>query len=69
MENMYSMVNMFSVDNLVQMAFRKVIEVIFQGASLIVDVIRTFFLIVLSVLGPLAFAISVFDGFHNTLIQ
>ena len=63
------MVNMFSVDNLVQMAFRKVIEVIFQGASLIVDVIRTFFLIVLLVLGPLAFAISVFDGFHNTLIQ
>ena len=63
------MVNMVSVDNLVQMAFRKVIEVIFQGASLIVDVIRTFFLIVLSVLGPLAFAISVFDGFHNTLIQ
>lgn len=48
---------------------RKVVEVIFEGASLVVDTIRTFFLVVLGVLGPLAFAISVFDGFHNTLIQ
>lgn len=66
---MYNTVNMFSLDNLVQMAMRKVVEVIFQGASLVIDTIRTFFLVVLSVLGPLAFAISVFDGFHNTLIQ
>lgn len=66
---MYNTVNMFSLDNLVQMAMRKVVEVIFQGASLVVDTIRTFFLVALSVLGPLAFAISVFDGFHNTLIQ
>ena len=66
---MYNTVNMFSLDNLVQMAMRKVVEVIFQGASLVVDTIRTFFLVVLSVLGPLAFAISVFDGFHNTLIR
>jgi len=61
--------SIFTTENLVQMAMRKVVEVIFQGASLIVDTIRTFFLVVLSVLGPLAFAISVFDGFHNTLIQ
>jgi len=32
-------------------------------------VIRTFFLIVLSILGPLAFAISVWDGFQSTLTQ
>lgn len=69
MENMYYTINVFSLDGLIQMAMRKVVEVIFLGASLVVDTIRTFFLVVLSILGPLAFAISVFDGFHNTLIQ
>ena len=66
---MYHIMSIFTTENLVQMAMRKVVEVIFQGASLIVDTIRTFFLVVLTVLGPQAFAISVFDGFHNTLIQ
>ena len=66
---MYHIMSIFTTENLVQMAMRKVVEVIFQGASLLVATIRTFFLVVLSVLGPLAFAISVFDGFHNTLIQ
>src|SRR5690606_27619918 len=34
-----------------------------------IDVIRTFFLIVLAILGPIAFAISVWDGFQSTLTQ
>lgn len=36
---------------------------------MVIDTIRTFYLIVLSVLGPFAFAISVFDGFQATLTQ
>ena len=43
--------------------------ILFRAASLVVDTIRTFFLIVLSVLGPFAFAVSVFDGFQGTLVQ
>ena len=31
--------------------------------------LRTFYLVVLSLLGPIAFAISVFDGFQSTLTQ
>ena len=31
--------------------------------------IRTFFLVVLAILGPIAFAISVWDGFQSTLTQ
>lgn len=50
-------------------AFRWVMELLFQAASLILDTIRTFFLIVLSILGPLAFAISIYDGFQGTLTQ
>ncbi|GAB6122397.1 conjugative transposon protein TraJ [Dysgonomonas termitidis] len=50
-------------------AFRELLEIIFKSAALIIDVIRTFFLIVLAILGPLAFAISVWDGFQSTLTQ
>ena len=53
----------FSLQSIVQTIMRKVMEFLFRAASLVVDTIRTFFLIVLSVLGPIAFAISVFDGF------
>ena len=34
-----------------------------------IDTIRTFFLIALSILGPIAFALSVYDGFQSTLTQ
>ena len=49
--------------------FRSFLELLFQSVSLILDTLRTFFLIVLSILGPLSFAISVYDGFHYTMIQ
>lgn len=49
--------------------FRNLLEVIFQAAALVIDTIRTFFLIVLSILGPIAFAISVWEGFQSTLTQ
>jgi len=44
-------------------------EILFQAAALVIDTIRTFFLVVLSILGPIAFAISVWDGFQSTLTQ
>jgi len=49
--------------------FQELLELLFQSAGLVIDTIRTFFLIVLSILGPVAFAISVYDGFQNTLTQ
>lgn len=49
--------------------FRELLELLFQAASLVIDTIRTFFLIVLAILGPIAFAISVYDGFQATLTQ
>ena len=47
--------------------FRSFLEMLFHAASLTIDTVRTFFLVVLSILGPLSFALSVFDGFQNTL--
>ena len=49
--------------------FREILELTFQAAALMIDTIRTFFLIVLAILGPIAFAISVWDGFQSTLTQ
>ena len=49
--------------------FQELLELLFQAATLVIDTIRTFFLIVLSILGPIAFAISVYDGFQSTLTQ
>ena len=49
--------------------FRELLELMLQAAALIIDTLRTFFLIVLAILGPLAFAISVYDGFQSTLTQ
>lgn len=41
----------------------------FNAAALVIDTLRTFFLIVLSILGPISFAISCWDGFHASLTQ
>ncbi|MCY1545018.1 hypothetical protein D9M68_809350 [compost metagenome] len=40
---------------------------LYAAASLCINTIRTFFLIVLAILGPLVFGFAVFDGFQNTL--
>ncbi len=48
---------------------REILELMFAAAALVIDVLRTFFLIVLAILGPIAFAISVWDGFQSTLTQ
>ena len=54
-----------------KMFFRQLVrdffELLFNAAALTIDTLRTFFLIVLSILGPLAFALSVYDGFQSTL--
>ncbi|MBN3584835.1 conjugative transposon protein TraJ [Algoriphagus aestuarii] len=43
------------------------LQVLFFSAALCINTIRTFQLIVLSILGPIVLGLSVFDGFHHTL--
>ena len=45
----------------------EVLKLLYEAASLCIDTIRTFNLIVLAILGPLVFGIAVFDGFQHTL--
>ncbi|MFH6972649.1 conjugative transposon protein TraJ [Flavobacterium petrolei] len=69
MSGMYMERGMHSIEQSVKNWFRELLEILFQAAALVIDTIRTFFLIVLSILGPIAFAISVWDGFQSTLSQ
>lgn len=66
---MYIERGMYKVKKAIQNFFRELLEMLFQAASLSIDTIRTFFLIVLAILGPIAFALSVWDGFQSTLVQ
>ena len=66
---MYIERGMYKVKKAIQNFFRELLEMLFQAASLTIDTIRTFFLVVLSILGPIAFALSVWDGFQSTLTQ
>lgn len=45
----------------------EILQVLFMAASLAINTIRTFYLIVLAILGPLVFGLAVFDGFQQTL--
>lgn len=65
---MYIERGMYRVKKSIQNFFRELLEMLFQAASLTIDTIRTFFLIVLAILGPVAFALSVWDGFQSTLV-
>lgn len=66
---MYMEMGMYNLEKNIRDAFRSLLELLFAAASLLIDTVRTFFLVVLSILGPIAFAFSVWDGFQSTLSQ
>lgn len=57
----------YNFRNSIKQWMSEVLKILFEGASLCIDTIRTFYLIVLAILGPLVFGIAVFDGFQHTL--
>lgn len=59
----------WSIKNWARKFIYEVLNVLFQAAALCLDTIRTFKLIVLAILGPLCFGLSIFDGFQHTLKQ
>ena len=69
MAGMYIDRGMYNMKKNIRDFFREILELMFQAAALVIDTIRTFFLVVLAILGPIAFAISVWDGFQSTLMQ
>jgi len=59
--------NAFNLEHVIYHSLSKIFGVINAAAGLCVNTIRTFYLIVLVILGPLVLGLSVFEGFQHTL--
>lgn len=57
----------YAFRNSIKQWMSEILEVLYAAASLCINTLRTFFLIVLAILGPLVFGFAVFDGFQHTL--
>jgi conjugative transposon TraJ protein len=57
----------YNFRNAIKQWLSEILHILFEAAALCINTIRTFYLIVLAILGPLIFGISVFDGLHHTL--
>lgn len=57
----------YNFRNTVKQWMSEILHILYEAASLCINTIRTFYLIVLSILGPIIFGLSVFDGLQHTL--
>lgn len=57
----------YNMKNSIKEWLSEVLKVFYEAAALCINTIRTFHLVVLSILGPLVFGIAIFDGFQHTL--
>lgn len=57
----------YNFRNSIKAALSEILRVVFEAAALCINTMRTFQLIVLAIIGPMAFGIAVFDGFQHTL--
>ena len=67
MAGMYYDRTMHNTKRAIADGFRSLLEMLFEAAGLIIDTIRTFFLVVLSILGPIVFAFAAWDGLQSSL--
>ncbi|MDR6339914.1 conjugative transposon TraJ protein [Filimonas zeae] len=59
----------YNFRNAIKALMSEVLQVLFAAASLCINTMRTFNLVLLAIIGPLVFGISIFDGFQHTLKQ
>jgi conjugative transposon TraJ protein len=57
----------YNLKNSIKVWLSELLQVLFEAAALCINTVRTFYLIILAILGPLAFGLSVFDGLHHVL--
>ncbi len=53
--------------NWIRELIRELLELVFESAALCINTIRTFYLIVLAIIGPIVFGLSIYDGFQHTV--
>jgi conjugative transposon TraJ protein len=57
----------YNLKNSFKVILSEFLELLFQAAALCVNTVRIFYLVVLAIVGPLVFGLSVFDGFQHVL--
>ncbi|MBX2968235.1 MAG: conjugative transposon protein TraJ [Cyclobacteriaceae bacterium] len=57
----------YNFKNSVKQWMSEILHILYEAAALSINTLRTFYLIVLAILGPLVFGFAVFDGFQHTL--
>jgi conjugative transposon TraJ protein len=57
----------YNFKNTIKQWMSEILHVLYAAAALCINTIRTFYLIVLAILGPIVIGFSVFDGLHHTL--
>jgi len=62
-----SVFSFFNLKSYIEAGISQVVSILYAAAGLCIDTIRTFYLIILAILGPLVLGLSVFDGFQQTL--
>lgn len=57
----------YNFRNSIKQWMSEILHILYEAAALCINTLRTFYLIVLAILGPLVFGFAVFDGFQHTL--
>jgi len=57
----------YNFRNAIKEVISEILQVIFAAASLCINTMRTFNLLILAIIGPLAFAFGIFDGLQHTI--
>jgi conjugative transposon TraJ protein len=57
----------YNLKNSIKVWLSELLQVLFEAAALCINTVRTFYLIILAIIGPLVFGLSVFDGLHHIL--
>jgi len=57
----------YNMQNELKMVLSTILQILYAAASLCINTLRVFNLILLGILGPLVLGLSVFDGLHHTL--
>jgi conjugative transposon TraJ protein len=57
----------YDITNSFREGFRNFLQLMYDAAGLVIDVLMTLYLVVLSILGPLAFGFAIWPGFEGSL--
>lgn len=65
MDALYEVTHIFSTKYWVLQLFRWLLEILFGAAALVIDTLRTFYLVILTILGPIALQSASTTGFNR----